>query len=449
MNDVAEKKHAILSPSGHSRWSVCPGSVELERPFPNRGSKFARFGTAAHEIAERALTTGNDAEWWLDEELVVEGESIKVDMAMCDIVNTFVSYVRTFLDVEAGDVILAEQGVPLDHMTGEQGAEGTSDVIGFRKRPDGRYTIVVVDLKTGAGVPVFAKDDSGKINGQMGMYAGGALRKFDDFYDIADAQLVIIQPPLHIVDDVTISVEQLRAFMDEVSIAAGRTQIGSAELVPGEKQCKFCRAKSTCPALRDNVLAIVTATNGASASTAASFAAIDTNPGALPKLLAAEIAVADDGELLAAQMRATALVETWLKGVRAEVERRLFEGQKVPGYKVVQGKKGNRAWADPDEALALMKKMTGIKIDDVAPRAIVTPPAAEKLFKGKDKQWAKIAPLIAPQKEGGPSVAPESDPRPEYQVVSTAESFAAVTAVEEPLTAPADKVSSTLSDLLS
>jgi len=92
--------------------------------------------------------------------------------------------------------------------------------------------------------------------------------------------------------------------------------------------------------------------------------------------------------------------------------------------------------------------MSGIKIDDVAPRAIVSPPAAEKIFKGKDKQWAKIAPLIAPQKEGGPSVAPESDPRPEYAIVSTAESFTAI-AVEEPLTAAADKVSSTLSDLLS
>lgn len=415
---VAEKAHAVLSPSGWLRWSACPGSVELERPFPNRSSKYARYGTAAHEIAERCLTQRVDAEHFLDTELTVEGEVIRVDQAMADMVNEFVSYVHTFLDPAAGDIIMPEQRVPLMQLTGERGAEGTSDVVGVRK-VEGGYELVSIDFKTGQGVPVYAKD-----NGQLRMYALGALAKFGAIYDFVSYRGVIIQPPLKIVDDETMPIRDLLAFGDEVAIAAGRTQVGNAELVPGEKQCKFCRAKSTCPALRDEVLATVTV------STPSSFRDLDKNPDAMPKTVSSQIRVADDGTLLAAQMRSLKLVEDWCKSVRAEVERRLMSGDKVPGFKVVQGKAGNRQWGDEDRALELLKKVPGLKIDDVAPRKLVTAPAAEKLMRGKEKHWAKLAPLIT-QSPGGPSVAPESDPRPEYAVVSTATSFAALPAAQE------------------
>lgn len=434
---VIEKQHAVLSPSGWSRWSNCPGSVEQEKPFPNRGSHYARYGTAGHELAERCLLGAGDAEQFVGDTLVVEGHEIVIDMPLADMVNEYVSYVGTFLDAAAGDIIMPEQRVPLTHMTGEAGAEGTSDVVGFRKRATGGWTMVIIDLKTGQGVPVFAKG-----NGQLRMYAGGALHKFAALYDVVDVQLVIIQPPLNIVDDETLTVDELRAFMDEVSIAAGRTQIGGAELVPGEKQCKFCRAKSTCPALRDEVLSVVTT------STPGAFRNLDEEPGAMPKTVAAEIKVADDGELLAAQMRSLKLVEDWIKAVRAEVERRLFEGQPVPGFKVIQGKQGNRAWSDADAALAALKKVPTLKIDDVAPRSVVSPTAAKKLLKGDEKRWSKIAPLIM-QAPGKPSVAPASDPRPEYQVVSTAESFAALSAAETPLTAASVKGTPSVQDLLS
>jgi len=437
VTEVVEKKHAVLSPSGYSRWSACPGSVALEAPFPNRGSHYARYGTAMHEIGEKCLLGAGDAEQFVGDTFVVEGYDIVVTMEMADVVNEYVSYVGTFLDAAAGDIIMPEQRVPLTHMTGEEGAEGTSDVVGFRKRATGGWTMVIIDLKTGQGVPVFAKG-----NGQLRMYAGGALRKFSALYDVVDVQMVIIQPPLKIVDDETLTVDELRAFMDEVSIAAGRTQIGGVELVPGEKQCKFCRAKSTCPALRDEVLATVTT------MTPGAFRNLDDDIAALPKTVSAEIKVADDGELLAAQMRSLKLVEDWMKGVRAEVERRLFEGQPVPGFKVVQGKQGNRAWSDPDAALAALKKVPTLKIDDVAPRAVVSPTAAEKLLKGDEKRWSKIAPLIT-QAPGKPSVAPASDSRPEYQVVSTADSFATLPAAEIPLTSESGKGKPSVQDLLS
>lgn len=452
MTEIVEKKHAVLSPSGWSRWSACPGSVELEKPFPQSSSKYARYGTAGHELADLCLQKREDAENWVGETFVVEGDEILVDMAMADLVNEYVSYVETFLDRDNGDKIHSEQRVPLAHLTGEKDAEGTSDVIGIA---NGGKRLVVIDLKTGAGVPVFAstmKDRSldkplrfdpvtMEINGQLAMYGSGALRNFDPLYDFEEVQLVIIQPPLKIVDHVTMTIAQLRSFEEQVSIAAGRTQIGDAELVPGDKQCKFCRAKSTCPALRDEVLSVMT-NQGKS-----EFRNLDAEPAAMPKMLAAAVVTPDDGNALAAAMRSASLVETWLKGVRAEVERRLFDGQRVPGFKIVQGKKGNRQWGDETAALELMKKSTGVKIDDVAPRKVVSPSAAEKLFKGQEKRWSRIAPLIT-QSEGGPSVAPESDPRPEYAVVSTAQSFAVVTA-ENALTDTSSAATPDLAALLS
>ena len=47
--------HAKLSPSGAHRWMRCPGSVVLEAQYPDRGSIYAREGSAAHELAAIVL----------------------------------------------------------------------------------------------------------------------------------------------------------------------------------------------------------------------------------------------------------------------------------------------------------------------------------------------------------------------------------------------------------
>ena len=44
--------HAILSPSGASRWLVCTPSARFEEKFPESKSKFADEGTLAHSLGE-------------------------------------------------------------------------------------------------------------------------------------------------------------------------------------------------------------------------------------------------------------------------------------------------------------------------------------------------------------------------------------------------------------
>ncbi|EXI92407.1 MAG: hypothetical protein AW12_00618 [Candidatus Accumulibacter sp. BA-94] len=43
--------------------------------------------------------------------------------------------------------------------------------------------------------------------------------------------------------------------------------------------------------------------------------------------------------------------------MRAEAERRLIAGISVPGFKLVEGKKGPRAWDDPTQVESLLKSM--------------------------------------------------------------------------------------------
>lgn len=428
---IIDTEHAVLGPSGWDRWSNCPGSVVLEEQFPNVASIYAAEGSVAHEVAARCLIDGADAESFVDEVFTVDGYSITVDMEMADAVNDYVATVRSFIGED--DILLVEQAVPIGHLTGETGAEGTADVIGI---VDGGRKLVVIDFKYGKGVQVWASSmgfdgqprdewDRG-INGQGGMYALGALEKFGLIHeDIAEVEIVIVQPRLDHVDSVTISVDQLREFGEEVTLAAGRVELAVAGaavgatnmprefLNPGEKQCKFCRAKSVCPALAAEVssgMALV------SAAEPEEFADLT-----LPKQ-AASVVVDEqtDVERLAAAMRAGPLIEEFLKAVRAEVERRLFAGGAVPGFKLVQGRKGNRQWSDPEAIEGELKKRLGAK--DAYVKKVISVAEAEKKFKERPRTWAKIAPLIV-QAEGKPSVAPESDPRPALTLGADPEDF--------------------------
>ena len=124
-------------------------------------------------------------------------------------------------------------------------------------------------------------------------------------------------------------------------------------------------------------------------------------------------------------MAAVDLVEQWCKAVRAEVESRLLQGQEVPGYKLVQGKRGARAWTSAEEAEAILKSMR-LKQDEMYDLKLISPTTAEKVLKESPKRWNRIAPLIS-QSEGKPSVAPESDKRPALVLGAVEDDFEQVT----------------------
>ena len=123
------------------------------------------------------------------------------------------------------------------------------------------------------------------------------------------------------------------------------------------------------------------------------------------------------------------IIEDWCKAVRAEVERRLLHGTPVPGFKLVQGRKGSRVWANADEAEALLKALK-LKQDEMYERKLISPTTAAKVLKEAPKKWERVEALIT-QSEGKPSVAPESDKRPALVLTPVVDEFEDLTGGEQ------------------
>ena len=100
------------------------------------------------------------------------------------------------------------------------------------------------------------------------------------------------------------------------------------------------------------------------------------------------------------------LIHDWCNGVRAEMERRLLSGQEITGWKVVQGKKGNRAWNDQQEAENWLVPLLG---ERAFVKKLVSPTQAEQLLK---KDFIKPRASLVTQSEGKPAVVPITDKRP-------------------------------------
>lgn len=407
--------HAIRSPSGASGWLACAGWASNDT-----SSKHSREGTAAHELAALCLTTSTDPADHLGTAIKVENDTFTVDAEMALAVGDYVNYVR---DVAkgAGGELLVEQRLPIEGITGEPGAHGTSDAVILAPGE-----LIVADLKYGRGVPVDAED-----NPQLQIYALAAMDEFSLSHDFQTVRMAIHQPRLGAVSEWVQTVEQLEAFRIHVG---GQIKIHDANpdaRTPGEKQCRWCANAGSCRALAEKVQAEV----GADFDDISADGWMYAKP---PLLL--------DADELGAALKAADHIEQWLKAVRAEVESRLLAGQPVPGFKLVQGKKGNRAWSDEAEAEKLLKDTFRLKTEEMYELSLITPTVAEKLAPkfdtaGKPKplkpgepkprlgprQWPKVQALIT-QADGKPSVAPESDKRPALVMSAVADDFQDVTA---------------------
>ena len=263
--------HAKLSPSSAHRWMRCAGSVILEKDLPDSSSEHADLGTAAHFLASECLEQEkNAADFEGHTIVIIKGNALWIDEATESPVSNFftveaemVENVQIYLDAVRSQAedneLLVEQRVDFSEFAGAEGSFGTSDAVVLTETE-----IQVHDLKYGKGVKVDAES-----NEQLALYGLGALATFGMFGDFKQVRMVIHQPRLGYQSESVLTVEELYDFARDVkasvshihSLEAGLDEGDMGAIAdldssfnPGEKQCHWCKAKATCPALQKHLV---------------------------------------------------------------------------------------------------------------------------------------------------------------------------------------------------
>lgn len=422
--------HARLAPSSGHRILTCQGSVREEPLYPDVPQEYTAEGTLAHDLANMMMADGVDLQTKVGKRFEVDGFTFVVSQEMVDYVRGYVAFVEK-LGVGA-DVVMGEQKVrygplvfnqPGDHQISVPffDKEGgwyerylTPEQIGFGRCDwsavfTAKRKIHIVDLKYGY-TRVWAEE-----NEQGMLYALGILYEFAWMGEFDEIEIGLYQPrvdPEKPYNSWTVSVADLHAFAARFREAALASLKPGAEFNPGVKQCQFCRAKAHCRARREANFEVLT---GLTPATPDDF---DQLPVAMALVVDTR---ADDVEWLAKVMRHADQIEDWVKAVRGEVERKLMKGEEVPGFKLVEGRLGDRKWND-DAAAEAQLKAWKLKREEMYKSSLISPTAAEKVLKSNKARWAKMQQYIS-RAPGRPSVAPIEDQRSRLSLTATPADF--------------------------
>ena len=368
--------HAKLGASNAHRWLHCGGSVKAEQGFKDQSSPFALEGTRAHELSELALFNDKEPQDWIGKPLV-ENPDFIVDEEMANYVQVYTDYCRAIS--KGADEVFIEQRVSYNDWVPE--GFGTND-FGALFLKDKR--IKIADLKYGRGVQVDADN-----NPQAMLYGLGTYAEFSWISDFDYVDIAIIQPRLDHISEWSISVKDLLKWAEWVSQRAEIALSDDAERVPGEKQCRFCKAKGTCPALMKYTEDIIMA----------DFDDLDDMPS--PDTLTQE--------QLRKVLEHKGLIEGWLSSVETVVRERLESGQNFTGFKLVEGR-SIRRWDNESVAEEVLAKVLG---DNLYTKKMVSPTQAEKALK-KDQRAVLDGLVVKPA--GKPTLVAESDKRPPINI---------------------------------
>lgn len=310
----AERDHALLSASGAKRWLACTPSARLEEFFPEVTSAYAEEGTKAHETAEKILTAlieGRKRPAFRNNEIKEIAKNIQpyIDYVW----NIYTELNNRF----GGAVIFLETRVDFSDYIPE--GFGTGDVIILNDS-----TLHIIDLKYGKGVPVSAKE-----NEQLRLYALGAIKMYEDIYDIDRVVMHIAQPRLDSYSHEQLPRDELEAW-GEIIVKPKAIEAfnGTGAFIDGD-HCQFCKAAAVCRHRLEKYTAITRLQN------------------MKPEELAS------NGEL-ATVLREASMIEKWLRQVKTYAIEQMKAGVKFEGLKLVAGR-STTVLKDQDKLIQILK----------------------------------------------------------------------------------------------
>ena len=376
---MTEREHALLSASSAHRWLNCPPSAVAAAGYKDDGSEFAAEGTLAHEAAEivaRERTAGRRPGL-----MNYRGWAEGTNSEMVEHAHAYADYIQEHIK-DDNAVVLLEQRV--DFSTWVPDGFGTCDCIIIQGD-----TLTIIDYKYGVGVPVSAMD-----NPQMRLYALGALNDFGFAYDVEKVETHIFQPRINNISDDSLTAAELLAWGEKVvKPIAQKAAKGKGTYKAGE-HCKFCPHAGRCRTLT---------------KTCTEYVETHSLRVAVPVLAPHEVA-----EVLAMEP----LVALWLKRVKSQALATMLDGGEIPGYKLVEGKQGNRKWTN-ELQVAEALKAAGYSQEDYTETKLLSPAAMDKAL-GKKKAAELLADLVE-RSPGAPTIADAADKRPVYNRLAEAQ----------------------------
>lgn len=423
--------HSPLSPSARHRWGACPGSVREEAKYPEQASGGAAVdGTHSHTLLEYAIKNG--AMLIPDTFIGMEFEDHEGKFTLAkdriDRVNNALVYIRNRME-QNGTTPIAEKRVHPDGLVGRADMSGTVDV-----QIPGKAIYEIIDYKDGMH-PVSAVQNPQLIQYAVGVLAGIEQKAWPVSFNLTIAQPRLASKGVPTISSWNISTKGLLVEAEKMKAQADATDDPDAPLVPGEAQCKYCRAKGACPAFAKQAMEAI----------GMMFTPAEVVPdGAID--VASQAAQKDPTQMGSDELRqimeGAPLMRQLLDGVEKEVLRRLNAGEVVPGFKLVRGR-GSKGWALPQEDME--KKLASLKIPKASmyPKKILSPAAIKDLTWEKDGETCKLSPDQLKRiesewvaySEGKITVAPEADSRPAITTDASA-MFAPIEVKAEPVTPP-------------
>ncbi|WZE63789.1 exonuclease [Salmonella phage vB_SalP_QS] len=409
-NDV----HALLSPSGAKKWLACSASLACEKDIPNTSGKAAVLGTAMHTLAEIYLNryikgTALPLERDVGAYVLEEGKgavkalikpmkgAVLITADMIEQVRKYTDYCKAIIDVATYAKL--EMRVNLTEVLhpGYEGVEtfGTADLVAVQEMANtDEHMLIIGDLKTGRH-RVEAKE-----NKQLMLYALGVYRRLKRRYNITVVRLVIFQPYAGGASEWDISVEGIgifAKFAQKRAVAAldayhrGKKNLKPSDFKPSVDGCQWCRFSEQCSARTKTVNSV------------------------LAEELEDDFALELTPEQLVAEYEKLPLLRQHIDKVEKAMAAALHSGKKVPGYKLVEGRPGNRAWKDTD---ALLETLSHFELgaEMLHKEVLMTPTEAEKQHKGSEL-WAALEKHVT-RKPGAPCVTTVEDKRPEWKNVT-------------------------------
>lgn len=413
-NDV----HALLSPSGAKKWLSCAASLACEKDIPNTSGKAAVSGTAMHTISEIHLNqyikgTALPLAREVGAYVLDEGKgqikalispmkgAVLITADMIDQCTKYTDYCKAIIDVATYAKL--EMRVNLTevlhpgyiHSPGGRQEEiqtfGTADLVAVQELANtDEHMLIIGDLKTGRH-RVEAKE-----NKQLMLYALGVYRRLKRRYNITTVRLVIFQPYAGGASEWDISVEglelfakfaQKRALLALDAYFRGKKNLKASDFKPSVDGCQWCRFSEQCAARTKTVNAV------------------------LAEELEDDFALELTPEQLVVEYEKLPLLRQHIDKVEKAMAAALHSGKKVPGYKLVEGRPGNRTWKDAKEVIDAAE-FYEIDRKMLFKASLVSPKEAEAAFKNTDA-WPILEKLIT-RKPGAPCVATADDKRPEW-----------------------------------